>query len=514
MAITTLKLPRMAPMALALLAIAPPGHAGWRLTPAVALTETWTDNVNHQADGQERSTWVTQATPALTLVGNTPRVRLFATHEWHYFAYAGKQPQNTWDSQRQYLARMDAQVVDELLFVDAAASRTAQAISAFGENVNGNLWSMGNRGEVSTWRVSPVLRHRFGGTLEASARYSRDSVKADRNLLGSSEGASWTASVASGRNFQNVRWSLDYAKQELDNQLAGHSSSETALASVRVRASRTFSVLASGGYDSYDYRALGGRTSGRNWSGGFAWTPSSRTSLEASWGRRFFGPSGALSASHRSRHSMWHARYSDTITTSRSQFLLPASFDTASMLDKLFAPSFPDPVARAQAVATYMKASGLPASLADNVNYFSNRYFRQRQFGAGTVFSGAHSDLALGVYDVRREAQSVQQSDSSLLGSQLAQLSEDVRQRGIDASFNYRLGKRSAVRLASGANRTESLSTGRIVHGRTLRLGVTHQFSQGMYGALEVRRTSGSAGLLGDRNFAEHALSASLSIQL
>lgn len=514
MAINRLKLPRLAPVALALLAVAPPSHAGWRLTPAVALTETWTDNLNHRSDGQERSAWVTQATPALTLLGNTPRVRFAATHEWHYFAYSGQRQPNTYDSQRQYLASMDARVVDELLFVDASAARTAQPISAFGERVNGNLWSMGNRAEVSTWRVSPVLRHRFGGTLEASARYAHDSVKAERNLLASSDSDAWILNLSSGRNFHNVGWSLEVAKQELDNELAGPSSSETALASLRVRMSRTFSLLASGGYDSYDYQALGGRNSGRNWSAGVAWTPSTRTSLEASWGRRFFGPSGALSASHRSRHSVWHARYSDTITTSRAQFLLPATFDTASMLDKLFAASFPDPAARAQAVATYMKATGLPATLADSINYFSNRYFRQRQFNAGTVFSGARSNLALGVYDVRREAQSVARSDSELLGSQLSTLSDNARQRGIDATFNYRLGKRTALRLGSGATRTESLSTGRTSHGRTLRLGASHQFSQGMHGALELRRSSGSAGLLGERTFVENAISASLSIQL
>jgi uncharacterized protein (PEP-CTERM system associated) len=507
-------MPRLVPVALALLAVAPQCHAGWRFTPFIDLTETYTDNVALQPDEQARSQWVTEAAPGFTLAGRSPRLSVAAMAQWHYFAYNGPRQPNTADQQTQYSANAQARVVDDWFYVDAAAGGGPQAVSAFGPQVTGNLWALGNRAEVRTWRVSPYLRHRFGGTADLTVRYVRDSVDAGRNLLGSSKAESEIANLSSGSAFQTLGWSLDYSHQVLENALAGPSSSDNAQGTLRYKLTRTFALTASTGYDSYDFQSLGGRMSGRSWSGGFVWAPSSRTRFEASAGHRYFGPSGALAFSHRMRHSMWLANYSDAITTSRAQFLLPAAIDTASMLDKLFAAAFPDAAARAQAVQAYMQAAGLPQTLADSVNYFSNRYMRQKQAQAALALQGAHGSWLLSVYDTRREALSVQQSDSQLLGSQLATLNDNTRQHGVSSVYNYRLSSRTTALLTAQAGRSESLSTGQVQDTRTVRFGMTHQLPERMQVALEVRHASGGASALTTRTYTENAVSATFSIQL
>jgi uncharacterized protein (PEP-CTERM system associated) len=513
MAITD-KIPRLAPVALALLAVAPQCHAGWRLTPFIGLTETWTDNVALQPDELARSQWVTEAAPGLSLVGHSPRVSVAAMAKWHYFAYSGPRQANTANQQTQYNANLQARVVDDWLYMDAAASGGTQSVSAFGPQVTGNLWATGNRAEVDTWRISPYLRHRFGGSANLTVRYARDSVDAGKNLFGSSTATSAMANLASGSSWQTLGWSLDYSRQDLDNKLAGPSSSENAQGTLRYKLTRTFALTASSGYDRFDFQSLGGRMEGSNWSGGFIWAPSARTKIEASAGHRYFGPSGALAASHRTRHSVWIASYSDAITTSRAQFLLPAAIDTASMLDKLFLASFPDPVARQQAVQSYMLSAGLPQTLADSINYFSNRYMRQKQLQAALGLNGAHGSWMLTAYDTQREALSVEQSDSQLLGSQLAALNANTRQLGISSIYTYRMSSRTAALLTATASRSESLTTGLVQDARVVRLGVTHQMPDRMQLAFEVRHASGGAGALTTRSYTENAVSATFSIQL
>lgn len=520
MTITTAKRPRviapkLAPLAAAAaLLAAGPCHADWKFTPTVGVTGTWTDNVNLASDEQASSAFVSDIAPGFTVLANGPRLKLAGGAQYHQFIYTGKKLHDTQDNQYQYQLDAKSMLVDELLYLDAAASGGPQAISAFGPQVNGNLYALGNRADVRTWRISPYLKHRFGRSADLDLRYTRDSVDTGlRNLFGSSTGNTVALDLASGPGWHSFGWGLNLSRQELDNKLAGESSAQTALGNLRYRLSRTWSATASAGYDKYDYQSLGGRTAGRNWSGGFIWTPSLRTSVQASYGRHYFGKTGSLAASMRSRHSVWSINYSDMITTTRSQFMLPAAIDTATMLGKLFSTAIPDPDARAQAVAAYMQATGLPPALANSVNYLSNRFLRQKQLQAAVALRGAHGDLVLSAYDTDRTALSLQQSDSALLGNQLASLNDDTHQRGVNAIWNYRLNARSTALLSATAGRTRSATTGLTGTNRLLRAGVTRQLSGKMAAAFELRHTGGTLGP-GAGHYRENAVSATLSVQL
>ncbi|MGZ5200165.1 MAG: TIGR03016 family PEP-CTERM system-associated outer membrane protein [Telluria sp.] len=513
MAITTVKAPRLAPLALALLAVAPPSHAGWRLTPTIGMTETATDNVNLQPDDRARSMWVTDVTPGLMLQGATPRITLQGLVQSHLFAYSGARLPGTKDSQTVYDANGQARVIDDWFYVDASVSGGPRIASAFGPQVEGNLWVNGNRVEVKTWRVSPTLRHRFGRSADLMVRYTRDSVDAGNNLLSSSESKQWAANLSSGRAFYTLGWSLDYNRQDIDNKLTGPSSSEASQGTLRWRLVRDFALTASAGYDSYDFKALGGRTAGHSWSGGFLWTPSGRTTIQASAGHRYFGPSGALDASHRMRHTVFNVHYSDMITTSRQQVFLPASFDTAAMLDKMFLPQIPDPVQRAATVQAYLAATGLPPTLSDSINYLSNRWLREKAWRASMALNGAHGTWMLSLFDTRRNALSEQQSDSAVLGSELARQNANVNQRGFSSAYTWRANSRTAATFIASRDRVESFDTGLTQDVRMLRLRVTHDLGHHMQSAFEARRARGGSGDLNTQSYTENAVSATLSMQ-
>lgn len=513
---------RPAPLAVAvaLLLAAPASRADWRFTPSLNLTGTYTDNVDLREGEAKHSDLISEVAPGFSLAHDSRRLKISAQGSVRQFFYM-KETSERNRSERvvQYGADLHGILAQDLLYVDASASAGRQSTSAFGPRAEERPYSNLNGTDVKTWRISPYLTQKVGRSARATLRYSRDSVETDqRSRFGDSLADTVIASLDSLPGAGKLGWGLNYTRQDLEQEFAGGSSTENFNGRLRYQLVRTFALTATAGYDRYDYQALGGRTAGRNWSTGFSWTPSQRTTIDASFGRHFYGNTGSLLASVRSRRSVWLLNYSDAITNSRSQFTLPSAIDTAAMLDRLFQASIPDPVERRQAVEAYIQSTGLPPSLADSVNYLSNRYMRQKQLQGSAAFRGQRSSAILSAYANERLALSSQETDSALLGGQLASLNNNVRQYGASASATYRLSKRSSLVASADLNRSESLSTGLENRQRLLRMAFNTKLGRDFTGTLELRRRNGDTdpgnGSLVTRRYAENAISATLFMQL
>jgi uncharacterized protein (PEP-CTERM system associated) len=507
-------LPLAAPFAMLALLLSPACRADWKIVPSLDVRETYTDNVGLAPPESARGQFITDLGPTIAVFDNGPRLKLRGAFTTHLYGYSNKQIEGLNRSDRQLNANAQAKLIDDLLFLDGSGSIGQHSISAFGPQINNNGYSNTNRTEVSTWRLSPYLAHRFGSTASTELRYARDSVKPGSFGLGKSTADTASLSVQSGEAFRTVGWSLQLSEQKLDDSLGGKSTTQNEAASLRYRLSPNFSLNLNGGYDKYDYQALGGNTAGKSYSLGFTWAPSQRTSVTASAGKRYYGSSYMLNALHRSRRTVWSINYNDSVTTTRAQFLIPATIDTASMLDRLFTASFPDPVARQQAVDAYIRLTGLPPSLANNINYFSNRFILQKQFQASAAFNTAKTTSILSLNATKSNALSIAQSDSALLGASLLTLNDDIKQVSASLASDYRLNSRSAVNLALTAARTESLATGIRGNQRMGTVALTHQLQRKLKGTVELRRSQSNADVAGGRSYRENAISASLSLQL
>jgi uncharacterized protein (PEP-CTERM system associated) len=529
MTITTAKLPhkalRLTPLALAALLMSAECRADWKLTPAIGVAETYSDNPGLQRDDEAHGQWISEATPGFTLTSHSRRLRLDASAEWHFYTYQDKNTPNTHDRERRYSLNADAKLVDNLLSLETRANGSRQAISAFGPRFT-EAYSTFNRTDVQTWSISPVLQHRFGNEAELQARLTRDSVQTDgditNNAFNDSKSTTGLLSLGSPATSGNAfGWGLQYMRQNLQTERFGDSTSVNASVNLRYRLSGTLSAVGTVGHDSYEYSSIGNRTAGPSYLAGFVWTPTTRTSIDARLGHSYLGRTGSLQAVQRNRNLVSRVMYTDQVTTTRSQFLLPAAIDTAAMLDRLFSSTISDPIARAQAVQAYLAATGLPPSLANNINYLSNRYMRERRLQAAFIYNMPHSSMTLDAYRSERTALSVQQSDSDLLGSQLNSLNDSVRQKGIDFSFNYRLSARTALNAGASAARSTSLATGIESPSHHLDLGFTRQFDRKTRAIVELRHTVNTGGTpslntvaLGPGSYTENAITATLSVQL
>lgn len=511
---TPSSLPLAAPVAMLAMLLAPAAQAQWKVVPSVDLRETYSDNVRLEPADSAHSQFVTELSPSLTIANESPRLKLHATAASHLYAYS-EQLDGTNRSTSELRGDARATLIGDLLYLDGAASIGQQAISAFGPQVNNsNGYSSANRAKVSTWRISPFVRHRFGATADGQLRYTRDSVKSGNVGLGDSTSNTLAASLTSGPSFHAVGWDLQASRQDLNDSFERKFRIENSNATLHYRASQNLNLDASAGYDKYDYPKPGGASAGKGYSLGFTWTPSLRTSVQANAGHRYYGPSYLLALSHRSRGTVWTINYNDAVTTSRDQLLIPAAINAINVLDRLFSTSIPDADARRQAVEAYIRANGLPPSLAHNVNYFSNRFILQRQFQATMAFNTARTTSVVAVNASKRTALSAAEVDSPLLGAAPATLNDNIKQAGASVLVSYRLSPRSAASVSLSSGRSESLSTGFKDDRRSASLSMSSQFQRKLKGAVELRHNRGNAAVAGGREYRENAVSASLSYQL
>lgn len=517
MIITMAKLhrrPAAAAVALALLSLAPACRADWKFIPSVDLSETYTDNVALRANAQ--ANWVTELAPTFRLDHIGPRLQLNAIYSRRFYEYADKDVGGTQNAAQNLSATAKAKLINELLFIDANASIGQRDASAFGavQQNTGNNFATANSAEVKTARISPYLKYRLGSYANAELRYSVDRVTSSAGGLNNSTANALTMNVASGNAFRQLGWGLQVNKSKQQGvataDSGGESDSENYALTLRWAATDQFNVTALGGYDSYDYQALGGSNGGQAWQLGFDWRPSSRTHLTASVGKRYYGNSYSLQAQHRARISVWTFSYNDAVTSTRQQFLLPSSIDTFSLLDRMFTTTIPDPDARRQAVEAYIQATGLPASLANSINYFSNRYYLQKQFQAAVALNGARTTTVLTLQDMRRNGLSSTDVDGGLLGNTSTMFNDNTRQSGGNVTWNWRLAPRTGVLASADMTRIRSISANTGSTNRGLRIGLTHQLQPKLRATINLRRASGG---LNTAKYTENAISASLNKQ-
>lgn len=484
-----LPLPTAAAVALLL---SPACRAELKVEPSAQFQQTYTDNVSLAPPEQARGLWISELTPGIAVRDDSPRLQLLAAYQAHLYAYSRDDPAANQSLSHQFNGKLHAEAVAGLLYLDAAGAYRRQAVSAFGPPVADNGYLTENSAKVKTYSLSPYVTHRLGSLATASLRYTHDVVSADSAGFNHSKADSVQASLGGGIGAR-IGWGLDYYRQRLENGTGPTTISGNLGLNGSYQLATPLRLTATIGRDQYKYESQAGESpTGKSWSAGFGWTPSSRTSVTASVGKRYFGDSYHLDAVHRTRATAWSVRYATDVTTSRDQFLLPASVSTADLLDRMYAGAIPDPAQRRQAIDAFIRANGLPRTLTDSVNYLSNRYILQKQFSASMAWTLAHSVLVLSVTDERRNALSSVQSDSTLLGSRFGSLNDNSHQRGASAVFNYRLSPRSSLNLSANVVKADSLVQQATSINRAFRVALSRQLGRTLDGDIELRRQTGS----------------------
>lgn len=484
-------------------ALRPTGKREWEIRPTLAIEETYTDNVRLRPRGAEASDWVTQIRPGVSIVRNGPRARLDLSYVPQLVYRLNEETKDIYH----YLNAVgDAEIVPQLLFVDVAAMITQQNVSLLGPQAQSNINNTGNRTSVSSYSVSPYLLHDFGHSAQGEARFTSNAVRyGGGNNLFDSEANRVDMRLVSGPAFKLLTWKAGYYKERIEYTHTNQTIDlEKIFAEGRRLITANTALLGAAGYETNDYGTTGPTPRGALWSIGPEWRPTPRTRLAATAGHRYFGATHSLDFSHRTRLTTWRLSYDEDATTTRGQFLVPATASTANYLDTLFISRIPDPVARQAAVQTVMTQNGLPQNLTIPLNFVTTVPFLQKRWLGSFGIQGARNTMLANVFRQEREVLAAAQAGAGDLA-----VNPNVKQTGGSVVWSFRITPQTTSNVTAAYTRSQFPGLDRQDNLKIAQLTVTSRVQPRTTVSFSLRRlqndSNQSAG-----SYKENAISVAL----
>lgn len=413
-------------------------HAGtWRLSPEVAVSETYSTNLNMAGEATAVEGVQTNIVPRLRLDARGARMSGFLDYRRDESYSPGHSDLNDGRNLLSSFATVEA--IDSLLYLDASASVVQRDRSLFSPNTVATTGATQNQREMRVVEVSPYILGRAFGATDYSLRYTVSDARSagDRSndaTLVPTRVDQWIGSLRTQAGQASLGWFADAHADRVANDVVGTRSDTRYRGGIIFPVMRHLHVLLSGGRERTDY-ATGSNVTSATPGVGFEWRPSQHTEATGMRERRSFGHGHDLSVTYRTARTVW--RYLDV----KDAAVLPmglSGFNRGSVYDlmsDLLSTSIADPVAREQAARQRAEQVGPIGGVVDAGGVSSSRIFIDRTRQASAVLLGTRSAFTLLFQD----------REQHLLAGQTAvvtddfSLSPDIRDRSAMVSWVHRL---------------------------------------------------------------------------
>ena len=221
---------------------------------------------------------------------------------------------------------------------------------------------------------------------------------------------------------------------------------------------------------------------------GGQWSPSDRTQVVGFWEHRFFGSSYSAQIQHRLPNVALSANFARGLTSYPQNALsIPAGANVAQFLDSAFATRIPDPNERSLAIEQFLAKTGLPATLASPVDFYSPSITLQESVTASVALIGVRNTITFSVFYLKSDAIS---GTGAVLPPAL-QFGQNNTQTGGGVSLSHSLTGLTNLTASASYNRTTANTTeGPLSSARTnnayANINLNTQFGP---------KTSGTAGV-------------------
>lgn len=473
-------------------AFATPAQAiEWRFQPTLSASTIYTDNANHSADNPEDSL-IFRVTPGFTLFSEGSR-RVEAAMNYSLNGVARFGENESTDLLHRLNAVGKAELVEDFLFVDGNARVSQELISLFGSPAEAEIDNT-NRATVGTYLVSPYIQKRLGTFANALARYTRSGAIFENDVAARATVNGFKAALTSGTRFTDLSWGLNYSLSKAEYNDLPDATFESASGTVGYALTRKFRVFGTVGEDRNDYLSFT-ETDGSFYSAGFGWSPTRRTSVEASAGERYFGSTFSFAGSHRTRLSRWTLRYSEDVSDIPR---LNASFDKAQLKSCPPGTVLPYPPTLGQLIA-----ADCDVDLLFNTSITNRVFIAKLLTGAVSWDVGSRTILSLTLSDLTREFQQETRGED--------------RVQNATGSVSYRMSPRTTAHsslsfIRNSADAVEAGGTARDDDIVRLTLGLNHEFSADLGGALTLRHTQRDSNAA-DADYDENRLTATVTMR-
>lgn len=479
---------------LALALTGPAWASDWKLGASVTARETYTDNVTLGTAGGSKSDWVSELTPTVTARKDGARLKVDASYSNQNLVYSQDAARNT--SHHQLNAHANAELYENEIFLDTSASISQAAISPLGATGVDNTSATGNLTSVRTLTVSPYWIHRFGSTATLNARYAISEVGNSSGGLSGSTNSSTNLSLSSGSAFGRVSWGLNFSDQTVDYSDRSDASFTTTSASLGYLVSSRVRLTGTVGTENNSYASSSGaETGGSFWNVTGSWAPSTRTSLDLGFGHHFYGKTWNMAFKTRGSYSSWTADYSESVTTSNSQFSQSASAD-------------------------YGVNRGQQVSLTATNKFLSNQVYLSKRFATAFNWKKGKHDFSLGANRLIQTTNIdstvstnaiLQVGNTGISGSDndIFLRTNEVKQIGFNAGWTWDMTPLMSSSVTGGVNRSSFPGLSREDTTTSLQLGLNRKFSPHLTGSVSLRRQMRDSNQ--DADFTENALTGSVT---
>ncbi len=471
-----------------------------RVQPTLELAESYV--YGNAIDGRDQGEFVTRISPGLRWSSRAGRVQGnvdYSLDALHYSRRRGEDAVN-----QRLNANISAELLPQHAFVDVRANIGRQPVSAYGPQfVGSDITGNPNRTSVATLQVSPYVQGRLGGVADLQVRLTAASTDAKDYAAANSRSTTALVSLASvGSGL--LGWNLSAQRQDVSFRQGSDTVSDRIAATVTWRPDIDWRFFLRGGRESTDLGTVVKRQYD-NVGGGLAWTPSPRTNVALEADKRYFGTGYRGLVEYRTARTV--LRYIDSRDTTSGGDL---NFNNQpvtlfQLFFQQFAPSFPDPVAREQAVNDFLRLIGRNGNELISVGALADAVSLQRRQELSAVWNGRRLVLTVQGY-----ASDLRAIDRGLGVTLISPLPERTRQRGLILGASYRLDPLTTLSL--NASRQSTPGSGTLAGNRldALSAGVNSQFSDRLNWGFNLRLSDFSGG---GSPYQEVAATASLNLR-
>ena len=263
-----------------------PAAADWDITPAVSVTEAFTDNLGLRTDTQDRnSDFVTSVAPGVSVRGAGARVNLNLDYALERVMHLHATEQDDW---RNYLRGTgSAELWDQVLFLDGQVEIARRVIETQAP-ISQSVANIGiNRAETTTWSIGPRFLHHFGTFAETESRITRRSVSSPSRGRLDATIDQQSFVMNSGRRFTQLLWSLTGESTRTSRDERPHILDRYGRADVTYVLNREVALLAGLGWETIEDATLREEPNGPIWSIGTQLTPGHRTTFKINYNYRY-----------------------------------------------------------------------------------------------------------------------------------------------------------------------------------------------------------------------------------
>ena len=316
----------------------PATAADLHIIPELSNQETFTDNVALAPSGSKTSDFISVINPGITINSSSQRLEANLSYRLQNIIRADTED----DLFNLFNLGSNLEVLRQHLFLDFSVKSSQQNTTNTGRTASDNLSVTGDRSTVLSYSISPYWQQRLGNFADAEIRYTQDEVNSN---VFDSNSEKFNFNATSGTRFFRLLWDIEFNHETIDSQSQETTKFRDITGRLRYPLTRKFALQAEAGYEDNGFSSGRSNIDSERWNLGFEWNPSIRTSISATYGRRFFGTDKSINITHRTKRSRFILKYFKEPDTTRSRLLRQQVFNlTDSFGDRIIDPSTAQPV--------------------------------------------------------------------------------------------------------------------------------------------------------------------------